>query len=283
MKPLAINELGTRLFFLSALVACIFLAFPVHAGGLWAPSGGRQAGLDHCSVALTGFWGVENNPAGTVETGRISLGMGFRNGYLSPHLGTADAALVYPAPFGNLGLTLRYFGYALYHEMKVGLSYARKLGPKLRAGIQLIYLQTAFGDIYGHRGNFTFALGLQSPVTRNLMLGLYVYNPVPVKLSDYAREKIPSVFRFGLAYSFSPDLLVTVEAEKNTAFQPVVLRGGIEYRFRKQFFFRTGFATSGDIFAFGFGWYRKKFRFDLASAMHPSLGFSPQASVVVHF
>ncbi len=280
MKPLAISELSLRLLVVFALLGAVV---PAKAGGLWAPSGGRQAGLDGCSVALTGFWSVENNPAGMVETDRFAAGLGFRNGYLSPHLGTADAALVYPAPFGKMGLTMRYFGYALYHEMKVGLSYARKLGAKLRAGMQLVYLQTGFGDVYGNRSNFTFALGIQSPVTRNLTLGLYVYNPVPVKLSDYAGEKIPSVFRFGLAYRFSNNLLVTAEAEKNTAFQPVVIRGGVEYRFKNQFFFRAGLATSGNIFAFGFGWHLKKFRFDLASAMQASLGFSPQASLVVDF
>ena len=111
----------------------------------------------------------------------------------------------------------------------------------------------------------------------------YVYNPVRVKFSDYANEKIPAVFRFGVAYHFSDKLLTTAEVEKNTNYQPVILRGGIEYRYKKQFFFRIGFGTSRDIFSFGFGWHKKHIQFDIGTTMHQSIGFSPQTSLVFAF
>ena len=283
MKTLSAPGGGNHFLFTLIFLLVFTLPIRIKAGGFWLPAGGRQAGLNHCSVALSGFWSVENNVAGMTGITGLAVGTDFQNGYLSSHLGTAGLAVVYPAPFGNLGLSLRYFGYSLFHQTKMSLSYARSLGKKIQAGVQLSYLQTAFGDIYGRNGTFTFGLGMQSAVTKNLTLGLYVYNPFAVKTTSDARNATPSIFRLGLAYLLAKDLLVTVEAEKTTFWHPVVLRAGVEYRFRNRFFFRTGVATSGDVFSFGFGWHQRKLQVDLASTMHPSLGFSPQISLNYSF
>ncbi len=275
-----------RLRLLKAILVVMIVSVscpPASGAGLWYPSGARQAGLDHCSVALGGFWSVQNNQAGMAMIKHLSMGMAYENRFLIPHTGTGDLAIIYPLKFGNIGASLSYFGYPLYHEMKLGLAYARSFGPKLRIGLQLDYLLTALGEGYGKRSNVTFALGIQSDVTDKLTLGLWVFNPVRVKLSDYANEKIPAVFRFGLAYHFSPRLLATAEVEKNTAFQPVILRGGVEYVIKEQFSFRVGVGTSGDVFSFGFGWHKKHLQFDIGTAMHQSLGFSPQSSLVFSF
>ncbi len=256
---------------------------PARSGGLWMPAGARQAGLDHCSVALTGFWGVENNLAGMAVVKNFSAGLGYENRFLLPHMGTASLGVVSPVKYGNLGLSLRYYGFSLFHQMKLGLTFARAFGRKLRMGVQLDYLQTGFGDIYGSRNNFSFAIGIQTDIFKKLTLGIYVFNPVPVKLAGYAKEKIPSVYRLGLAYHFSENLLATAEVEKNTENRPFVVRGGVEYLFRKQFVFRTGFGSTGDVFSFGLGWRTKNLHFDIAATMHQSLGFSPEASFVFSF
>jgi len=274
--------------FRTSTIRILFLMFfmasqSAFGAGLWPPAGARQAGLNHCSVALSGFWSIQNNQAGMALIKNLSVGVAYENRFLVPQMGTANIALIYPLKFGNMGISMGYFGDALYHEMKIGLAYARSFGPRLRVGVQLDYLQTGLGDIYGSRSNVTFELGVQSDVNKHLTFGIYVYNPVRVKLSDYANEKIPAVIRFGVAYHFSGKLLTTAEVEKNTGFQPVILRGGIEYRYKKQFFFRAGFGTSRDVFSFGFGWHKKHLQFDIGTTMHQSLGFSPQSSLVFTF
>ena len=266
----------------TTLCSLLFLS-SLTAGGLWNSCGAREAGMDRCSVALYDVWSVENNPAGITGIARFSVAMGFQNSYLSPHLGTADIAVIYPVKPGTFGINMRYFGYSLYHELKAGLAYARKLGNHLRAGVRLDYLQTAFGDIYGQNSHFTFAIGMQAVINRNIVMGLYLFNPVRVKLNRQTEEKIPAVFRFGITYHFSGNLLATIEVEKNTNWQPVIVRGGMEYQTKKEFFFRIGLASSGDIFAFGFGWHRNKIQFDIGTTMHQSLGFSPQGSLNLSF
>ena len=268
-----------RILFLTFLMATQY----TFGAGLWSPVGARQTGLNHCSVALSDFWSIQNNQAGMALIKNLTVGVAYENRFLVPQMGTANLALIYPLKIGNMGLSMSYFGYALYNEMKIGLAYARSFGPRLRVGVQLDYLQTGMGDIYGHKSNVTFELGVQSDVNSHLTFGVYVFNPVRVKLADYANEKIPAVYRFGIAYHFSSKLLTTAEVEKNTGFQPVILRGGIEYNVKKQFFFRVGFGTFRDIFSFGFGWHKKHMQFDIGTTMHQSLGFSPQTSLVFIF
>ncbi len=282
MNILVVNRFRTSKIIILFLMFFISSQYAFGAG-LWPPVGARQAGLDHCSVALSDFWSIQNNQAGMALIKNLSVGVAYENRFLVPHMGTANLAIIYPLKFGNMGLSMSYFGYALYHQMKMGLAYARSFGPRLRIGVQLDYLQTGLGDIYGSRSNVTFEMGAQSDVTEHLTFGVYVYNPVRVKFSDYANEKIPAVFRFGVAYHFSDKLLTTAEVEKNTDYQPVILRGGIEYRYKKQFFFRVGFGTSRDVFSFGFGWHKKHMQFDIGTTMHQSLGFSPQTSLVFVF
>lgn len=265
------------------MVAMIFSLQPVFGEGFGTQAGARQAGMNHCSVAISDFWSIQNNPAGMTRIKYFSVGIGYENRFLIPHTGTANIAAIYPLKFGKMGLSMNYFGYALYHQMDVGLAYARAFGPRLRIGIKLDYLQTGLGDNYGSRNNVTFGIGLQSDVTGQLTLGIFVFNPVPVKLADYADEKIPAIFRFGLLYHFSDKLIATAEVEKNTGFQPVILRGALEYTLKKKFLIRVGAGTSGDVFSFGFGWHKKHLQFDIGTTMHQSLGFSPQTSLVFTF
>ncbi len=281
MNAPVINGLRTSISIL--LLTFLIVSRYAFGAGLWSQVGARQAGLNHSSVALSDFWSIQNNQAGMALIKNLSAGIAYENRFLVPNMGTANLAIIYPLKFGNMGLSMSYFGYALYHEMKIGLAYARAFGPRLRIGIQLDYLQTGLGDIYGSRSNVTFELGVQSDVTEHLTFGAYVYNPVRVKFSKYANEKIPAVYRFGAAYRFSDKLLTTAEVEKNTGYQPVILRGGIEYRYKKQFFFRIGFGTSQDVLSFGFGWHKRHMQFDIGSVMHQSLGFSPRTSLVVTF
>jgi len=266
------------------VVACIILPVkPLTAGGELLPTGSRQAGMGRTSVALTDFWGVQNNQAGIALIDKINIGICYENRFLINRLSTKDMAIVVPTKIGVLGASFNYFGYSLYNDMKIGLTYARSFSPYFRVGLQLDYLMTSLGDNYGTKNNVTFELGVQSDVTKNLTIGAWVYNPIQVKLANYNNEKIPAIFRLGLTWQIIKGFLVSVEAEKNTGITPILLRGGLEYGIHDKFFFRGGFSTYQEIFSMGFGMKFKFLRLDISAVMHQSLGFSPQASIIVMF
>lgn len=269
------------------IILLSLFAFPhcflCHAGGESLPIGSRQAGMGRISVAITDFWNCQNNQAGIALLDKTSVGLFYESRFALNQLSSKTAAVVVPTGIGVLGATFNYYGYSLYNEMKIGLLYARSFSPYFRIGVQLDYLQTSLGMDYGSRGSVTFEIGIQSDVTESLTIGAWVYNPIQVKLADYSDERIPAIFRFGLAWHFSDHFFASVEAEKSTAFQPIIIRGGLEYGINDRFFLRTGFSTREEIFSMGFGFKIKILKFDISAVMHESLGFSPQASLIFQF
>ena len=250
-------------------------------GGL--PVGAVAAGMGRCSVALNGVWSIQNNQAGLASISNITLGLNYGNRFLIKETGINDFAVVVPTKYGVAGLSLNYFGFNLYNEIKAGLSYGRSFGKFLRIGLQLDYLQIALGENYGKKPGVTFELGVQSDITGNLTLGFWTYNPVMIRLAGYADERIPAIFRLGFAYRFSDWLITTVEAEKRTDYMPVTIRGGMEYSLKRKFLLRAGFGTGEEIFSMGFGLKLKRLTLDIAAVMHNSLGFSPEMGLTVLF
>jgi len=265
------------------LILLILITSFAKAGGETYPIGARQAGMGRASAALTDFWNIQNNQAGIALIDKISCGIFYENRFLINELSMKSAAVVVPTKIGVLGATFNYFGYSMCNDIKVGLVYARSFGPYFRVGVQLDYLKTTLGESYGSKSNITFELGIQSDVTENITIGAFVYNPVRVKLAEYDNEKLPAIFRFGISWKITKSLLTTLEAEKNTAINPIILRGGIEYSIKNKFFIRAGFSTMQEIFSMGFGMKIRFIRFDISAVMHQSLGFSPQSNLVFQF
>jgi len=281
MRPKSYNLFN--IFVCACLFGFIFINHEASAAGDIFPIGARSAGMGRVSVAMRGFWGIQNNQAGMALIDKYSVGIHYESRFGINELSTKSAAIIAPLNFGVIGLSFNHYGYSNYNEMKLGLAYARSFGRRFRVGIQLDFLSTTIGDNYGKKNNVTFEIGIQSDITENITIGAYTFNPVMVKLADYNQEKLASVFRLGLAYKFDKGFIVSVEAEKSTNIHPILLRLGIEYQLKTKFFFRAGIASRYEIFSFGFGMKFKYFKFDLAATMHESLGFSPQSSLIFTF
>jgi hypothetical protein len=265
------------------IILFLFLPFSVFAGGDVFPVGAPTAGLCRSSVAVKGFWGIMNNQAGMALLESPEIAMAYENRFLLKETGNHSAAFAFPTRFGVIGSSFNYFGYNQYNEMKVGLAYARAFGKYIRIGLQLDYLRTSISEGYGTKNNFTFELGVQSDVTREITLGAYVFNPVRVKMADYADERIPAIFRFGMTWHFSDDFFATAEFEKNSFYSRIIIRGGLQYTLREMFVFRTGVSSGLEVFSMGFGFHLRGLKFDLAATMHQMLGFSPQVSLAYAF
>lgn len=253
------------------------------ADGLWTPEGARSAGLNHSTVAIGDFWSIQNNQAGMAGINRLTIGISYQDQFGMNELAQRSVAVIAPLKWGVGGLSMHYFGFSLYSETKIGVAFARSLGTHFRFGLQLDYLQTKYGEHYGKTQDITFEIGLQADLTHDLRLGMWIFNPVSLKQAAYQQQALPIVFRFGLAYSFSKSLLVTAEAEKNSFINQIVIRSGVEYEINHRFTFRLGFGTYQEIFSMGLGIHLGHLQLDLASRMHASLGFSPQASIQYTF
>ena len=282
MKPNLYDLFNKIRLIIVIVILLLFSEITIASGDIF-PLGARSAGMGRVSVAMTGFWGIQNNPAGIALTDKYSVGINYESRFGLNELSTKNVAIIVPLNFGVIGLSFNHFGYSVYSEIKLGLVYSRSFSKYFRIGVQLDYLSTSIGNNYGTKNNVTFEIGIQSDITENITLGAYAFNPIMVKLADYNQEKLASVFRFGVAYKFDTRLIVSLEAEKSSNINPILLRMGLEYNLNSKFFFRGGIASRYEIFTFGFGMKFNHFSFDLAATMHQSLGFSPQSSIIFTF
>ncbi|CAN5874330.1 hypothetical protein BH11BAC4_BH11BAC4_07390 [soil metagenome] len=190
-------------------------------------------------------------------------------------------AAAIPTSLGNIGIQLNYGGFKNFNESKIGLAYARSLGKKLDIGVQFNYYGYRIPS-YGNASTINFELGAIIHFTDRLNAGIHIYNPVAGKLGKSSDEKLAAAYKLGMGYDASESFYVSAEVIKEED-KPVNVTGGVQYRFKKQFFIRAGFIseTSGSFGGVGVSW--KNFRLDIAANYHPQLGFSPGLLLIVNF
>jgi len=263
------------------LIMLILTASSIFAYDIIHPIGGRAAAMGGSSVASQGLWAMQNNPAGMANLNKISLGLFYENRWMLPETAYKCGAFAVPTKFGCLGLSFNQFGSSKYNENKFGLAYAKDFGRYLQIGLQLDYLLLKIGNDYGSFSAVTFELGIQSHVTDKLTLGTYIFNPVNFSFEQTLNhERIPIVFRFGLAYKFTKDFIGQAEIEKNTDREGVNLRGGLEYEAVKNLYIRAGVQTNPGILSFGLGYGIRFAQVNVAAQLHNELGASVQIGMI---
>jgi hypothetical protein len=262
--------------FITAFWLFIAIPQPVSSQG-WAPVGARSSALGSASVALIDPLSVHNNQAALVFLKETAITVSYENVYQLP--GTANQHISGFTPIGKgvIGAQISYTGDQNQNSLFTGLAFARKLGYRFSAGISLDILRISIAEGYGSKILPTFETAIMAKVSDNLTIGSHIYNPVQVRLGNYADERLPAVVSFGLSYDYSTATHITVETRKVSRF-PMELISGIEHQFQHQVSARVGFASSPARYTMGFGFRKGKFEFDIATAYHTFLGFSPQAT-----
>jgi hypothetical protein len=251
----------------------------VYAQTANSPIGAQTAGMAGASVAYEDTWAAFNNPAMLSGIENISAGVNYENRFLVRELGISSISAVLPASPGVFGLAFSQFGSNLYSQSFLGLAFGRKFGELLQAGVRLDARHTRLAEDYGQRTDISFAIGFAANLTSDLMLAAALFNPVRIKAAEDFEEYLPSIYRAGLAYKIENNLTITVEAEKDIRYKPL-LRTGVEYRFKDIATARAGIGINPLNHAFGFGFNFGSFVFDIAAVRHEVLGYSPQASVI---
>ncbi len=253
------------------------------ASGQERPSGGRSAAMGGYGVTLDDVWSAFNNPAGLTGVDRVTAGLYHYTPFLLDELSTRGAVLAVPDQRkGVFGLSLSYYGYRLYNEKQAGLAYARRFGENLSAGLQIDYIGTYLSEGYGKGHALTFDAGFRARLTRQLVLGGHVYNPVKAKRSGPSGETLPSVFATGISYHPSDKVMLGAGVEKEER-EEAVFRSGIEYRPVKALYLRAGLSTAPVTTSFGAGLVVDEFKIDLAAGHHRQLGYSPTVSLSYRF
>lgn len=240
----------------------------------------RSAGMANAGVMLTDFSSVFNNQAGLAFLESLSVGFHHRSGFVK-EMDRQALAMVIPTSTGTFASSFSSYGYAHYHETKAGLAFGKFLAKNMAAGVQIDYFNTRITGIYGKADLLTFEAGLIFKIADRLHIGSHVFNPVRVGIGE-VEEKIPTVFRLGVSYRFTENVLVCIESEKDLE-SDVVPRLGLEYQPLSQFFIRTGMSVNPVMNFFGMGYSWKAFHADVAFSYHQILGYLPDFSLRYEF
>ncbi len=262
----------------------IILSFLLAVLGSYATNGNdvigsRATALGGFSTTLSDLWSTNNNQAGLGFVNELSAGMYYENRFMLKETSYKAGAFVLPLKTGAIGFSVTSFGYSAYSENKAGLSYGIKLAEKVAVGVQLNYLNNRLTGDYGQSNTFTAAIGVISPLTKELTVGVHIYNPNRTKLADYNNERVPTIMKLGLDYKFSEKVFLAVEAEKDINFSPVV-KVGVEYHAIEMLYLRGGISTNPTLSSFGFGLKLKDFKLDISSSFHQTLGLTPSVSLI---
>ncbi len=241
--------------------------------------GARSAAMGGYNVTLSDVWSANNNQAGLGFVKDISGGIYYENRFLLKETGYKAAAFVLPSKSGAFGVSVASFGFELYNETKAGLSYGQRFGDKFTMGVQMNYLNTKLPQEYGSKTTLTGAVGLIAKLSKELSLGMHVYNPTRAKLAEYDNERVPTIMKLGLDYRFSNKVMLGVSTEKDVNFDAIV-NAGIEYHITEILYLRGGISTNPTQYAFGFGMQLKDFKVDLSSSFHQTLGITPGISII---
>ncbi len=234
-------------------------------------SGARQSGMSGSGIVISDIWSSYHNQAGLSDLKGFSAGLFYSNMFNMPDLKETSFAVAMPVDkYGSAGLNYSYSGNPALNFSKFGFAYAKRLGKRITAGIQIDYLRLAQLN-YGNDGTAVGEIGFIAEPIKNLYLGAHVFNPWRAKLNG-TEDYISSVLRIGAGYNFSEKVLVTAETEKDID-KPIVFRAGTEYHMVAGLYLRGGVALNPVKYSFGLGYNYKGITADVAYISHQILGY----------
>lgn len=242
--------------------------------------GARQIALANSDVALSNdVFSIFNNPAGLAQIKWTEIGI-----YYSPspfgikELANGFGAVNQNFSFGNIAAGFSFYGFELYKENKINISYANKF-HQFYFGISVIY-NTIEIENYGSDNSFSLNIGGLTYINNSLRLGFAIHNVNRATFGDEDGQ-IPTVFSVGASYDVLSNLTfnssLTKELEYDFSF-----RSGIEYNIIKYLSLRIGFKNYPSTYSAGIGINFLFFNLDYSVFTHEYLGLTHQAGLIIH-
>lgn len=243
-----------------------------------------SSSIANTGTADTQHWTSFNNPAMIGYLEKPELGLQFENRYLISELSTKSVQLGLTSKFVNTGLSFSHFGFSLYHEMVVGIGFARNFSNNFAMGVQFNYYSAYFSASNSYRGALFPQVGLSVKLNPNFSLGFNAFNPFQSNIqTDFTLKRLPSVFSFGSEYFFAPELSWRAQIDKEVS-SNYRFATGFDYRMLQSLSIKLGAYNSDYLVpCIGFGWHIGSVLFDLNCELHPLLGLNSMAAVKYRF
>lgn len=241
-------------------------------------AGSYSRSLGDASLTIVEPWAVYNNQAAMAFIDRFAFGVFAENRFSIKELNTGS--LVFIAPIGKLGtfgVDFYTFNHSvIYSSQKYGFSYALPFGKKLSAGIKFNLFRT-FAEGYNTHLSFCGEIGLMYKVTKNIHLGIHVFNPTAAKYTHIENENIPTTMRIGTGLKLTKEAFLSLEVE-NTSESDFIFKGGLAYKLGEKFSLQAGIKSKPFTNSFGVTFLTDKLHINISFLYMQVLDSSPGIS-----
>jgi len=239
-----------------------------------------SASIAQTSAADTRRWTAFHNPAMLGYVEQTEFGIQVDNRYLLPELSTKSVQAGFATKIVNVGISFSHFGYSLYHEMLVGLGFARNFSNRFAMGVQFNYYTAYFSSPNTYRGTLLAQVGISARLSSSFNLGFNTFNPFQTNIkTEYVVKRIPSIYSLGSSYFFTPDLVWRTQTDKEVS-SNYRFATGFEYSMLQVLIVKMGaYATDYLVPCLGLGLHVGSFILDVNCELHPLLGLNTLASV----
>jgi hypothetical protein len=250
------------------LIPCL-----AHGQSIHYSPGTSYTGLGAYSHQFTQSFSFLCNQAVLGGLSRTSAGLYSEQKYGLKELSLYMGSVAIPVNRGGIGVALQYAGNTGFNESQVGVAYGKNLG-KVSVGVQCNYNMMRVAG-YGNDGAVGFEVASQWQISKVLVTGIHIVNPVGGRFRNEPSEKLASVYQFGAGYEVSTQLFLSAELIKEED-RPLNVHTGVQYiAVPDRLFIRTGITTATTSPYAGVGWQWKNCRVDVSVRYHPQLGLSP--------
>ena len=264
------------------LLFILFLPLLVFSQNIPFEAGGQNAGMGKSTLAIDQVWAINNNQGGLGYLENPEIGVYYTNRFLMKELSSQSFVVAYPTKYGNIGMSIDYFGYSQQSEMQMGLAYAKKFNKYLSLGVKFDYLQYQQAKEYGNTHTVLAEIGILSHPYENIFIGAHIYNPSMSKFNTAIEKSAPTIFSVGMAYIPDPLVKLTAQIDKDLNYAPTY-KVGVELNLKELFYIRSGINISPNAYYLGLGYNFKNIKFDIAFSYQQVLGISPASSLEYTF
>lgn len=243
----------------------------------------RADGLSRATTAAPTAWGAHANPATNAAISNYAASFYAQEAFgLSP-LRYGAVSLVVPFEWGTVVGGSSTFGFDEYREVHFNAGMARGFSfgttRSFHLGATLRHHHTRIAG-YGSANGWALNLGLLVEMLPSLHLGAHATNVNGASLTD--GEPLPRTLSLGLHYQAHDDVRVLMDVFKDVSF-PATARAGVEVRPLDVLALRAGVSTVPTRFSGGVGVTLGPLEADVAAQQHQQLGWSPSASLRLHW
>ncbi len=245
--------------------------------------GARQAGMGGAALFNADVWATFNNQAQLAKLEKIAIGVSFSDRFAMPELADKSAVAAFRIDkFGAIGVSYTGFGNSDFRTDKFGLAYAKQLGKRFYAGMQMNYLTIYPTALYPKVSAITGEFSLLAEPTNKFFVAASVSNPWRAKVSETTEnEYLATIFKIGVGFKFSEEARFSAQVEKDVALRNPMLRTGMDYKLVAGLSLRAGvgLAKNYSEYSFGIGYLWKNIDLDMAFSKHAVLGYTPHVSL----